>query len=149
MEYIPQKDYDFILERVPILCVDLFIRFDGKILLVKRNNQPAKDQFWFPGGRVRKNEKISDAAVRIALAETNLSCAFEKRVCVEEAIFEKMDTMPCDVHTVTVCCELDTKAVDSLKLDRFHTGFIWVDRIIENLHPAVERPLEILGLPHC
>lgn len=50
--FIPENDYKKILSTMPILCVDLIIFFDGKCLLLKKKNEPAKGQYWFPGGRV-------------------------------------------------------------------------------------------------
>ena len=42
------------------------------VLLVKRNNYPFKDKWCLPGGFVRIDESIDDAAVRILADETNL-----------------------------------------------------------------------------
>ena len=64
--FIPKGDYEKILEVLPILCVDCVISHNGKCLLLRRINEPAKGQYWFPGGRVNKNEKIKDASLRKA-----------------------------------------------------------------------------------
>jgi len=42
------------------------------VLLVKRNNYPFKDKWCLPGGFVKIDESIDDAAVRILADETNL-----------------------------------------------------------------------------
>jgi len=64
--YIPDEEYKYILKNMPILCVDLLIMHDGRCLLLKRDNEPAKGEYWFAGGRVRKLETIESAAKRIA-----------------------------------------------------------------------------------
>ncbi|MBU2458733.1 MAG: NUDIX domain-containing protein, partial [Planctomycetes bacterium] len=64
--HIPEPEYRRILNNVPILCVDLLIVYNGKCLLLKRDNEPAKGEFWFAGGRIRKFESIENAAIRIA-----------------------------------------------------------------------------------
>ena len=58
--YIPKLEYKAILANIPIVCVDLIIINDGKFLLLKRDNEPAKGEFWFPGGRILKLETIKN-----------------------------------------------------------------------------------------
>lgn len=43
------------------------------ILLGKRKNAPAKDSYFVPGGRIRKNETLDSALNRIIKEETNIS----------------------------------------------------------------------------
>jgi len=64
MNMIDEKLYKKIIKSVPILCVDLIIYFDNKYLLVKRSQNPLKNEWWVPGGRVLIGEKIEDAARR-------------------------------------------------------------------------------------
>ena len=56
--------YNKIINVLPILCVDGFIVDDDKILLLKRNNYPAINEWWVPGGRVVKNELLCDSITR-------------------------------------------------------------------------------------
>jgi len=69
MKQIPNALYRQIVEVMPILCVDLVIVYEGKYLLVKRKNEPAKGLWWVPGGCVRKGETIEKAARRKAKEE--------------------------------------------------------------------------------
>lgn len=69
MKQIPRSLYKQIVEVMPILCVDLVIVHEGKYLLVKRKNEPAKGLWWPPGGRVWKGETIEQAARRKAKEE--------------------------------------------------------------------------------
>jgi colanic acid biosynthesis protein WcaH len=44
---------------MPLLCVDAVIKNSaGKVLLVKRKNEPLKNYWWVPGGRVLKGETL-------------------------------------------------------------------------------------------
>lgn len=62
--------YRTIVDVMPIVCVDLVVRLEGKrVLLVKRANEPAKDEWWLPGGRILKGETLETAAHRKALEE--------------------------------------------------------------------------------
>jgi len=58
----PAREYRAILELVPVLCVDgLIVNRRGQFLLVKRKNEPFRDQWWVPGGRVLKGETLERA----------------------------------------------------------------------------------------
>ena len=67
--WIPASTYRAFLERMPIACVDIAIVHRGAVLLVKREDAPAKGQWWVPGGRVHKGETMRETAGRKALEE--------------------------------------------------------------------------------
>lgn len=143
--YIPEKQYSEILRCMPILCVDLLILHDNKCLLLKRNNEPAMGQYWFPGGRINKLETIKDASIRKAKEETNLDCEFVKIIAVEETIFIKNENMNTDVHTVNICCEMIPFSISPLQLNKYHNDYIWVRKQSKSYHKAVNHPLSLMG----
>ena len=143
--YIPELEYKSILSKMPILCVDLLIIHDNKCLLLKRDNEPAKGQYWFPGGRVRKLESIEKAALRIAKQETNLDCSFIKIISVEETIFDKNENMGTEIHTVNICCEMKSFSLTSLQIDDYHKEYKWIDKQSSTYHKAVNHPLSLFG----
>ena len=143
--YIPDSDYKIILENTAIICVDLLIIHDNKCLLLKRNNEPAKGQYWFPGGRIQKMETIKEAAQRKAKEETNLDCAFVKIISIEESIFKKNESMHTDVHTINICCEMIPSSIALLQFDKFHIDYKWVEKQSNSYHEAVNHPLSIIG----
>ncbi|MBL4657213.1 MAG: NUDIX domain-containing protein [Flavobacteriales bacterium] len=62
---IREELYQQVKMNLPIPCVDLLIINASKeILLVKRANEPAKGQWWFPGGRVLHGESRKKAVLR-------------------------------------------------------------------------------------
>ena len=138
--------YRTIQEYLPIACVDLLIECDGKILLLRRDNEPAKGEYWFPGGRIYKNETIRTAALRKAREETNLNCEFKKIISVEESLFKKKNLMLVDIHTINVCCLLNVIDLENFKLDKFHTDHKWINVIDAEYHDAVIGPLLLFGL---
>lgn len=66
-----------LVNAAPLVSADLVIvRGSQEVLLGLRNNRPAQD-FWFvPGGRIFKNERIQAALARIADTELGLGEAF-------------------------------------------------------------------------
>ncbi len=142
--FIPEEEYSRIQAVLPILCVDCLIVYQKKCLLLRRSREPAKGQYWFPGGRVFKGELIRNAATRKAREEVNLDCKYEKVIIIEETIFEQQGDMLSDIHTVNICCHLSAHNFNNLTIDESHDGYIWVN--LEqaknlNLHSAVFMPL--------
>lgn len=73
MRHVPLDRYTKILEVLPILCVDVVVQnTHGEYLLIKRINEPKKDQWWVIGGRVFKGETFEEAAVRKVKEEVGL-----------------------------------------------------------------------------
>ena len=56
----------------PIVAVGAIIRDGTRILLIRRDREPAKGRWTFPGGGVELGETINDALRREALEETGL-----------------------------------------------------------------------------
>ena len=66
---MPREEYSRVLQQVPVLCVDgILTNPRGEVLLVKRKNEPFKNQWWVPGGRVFKGETL-EAAFRRKIRE--------------------------------------------------------------------------------
>ena len=61
---IKTNHYDFIVENMPVITVDMLLIKKNEILLLKRNNNPLKNIFYTPGGRIFKNECLDDAIKR-------------------------------------------------------------------------------------
>ena len=65
-----------LLDRVKVLsgipAVSVALKHGETLLLVKRANEPAKDQWAFPGGRVERGEKLEAAARRELKEETGM-----------------------------------------------------------------------------
>jgi colanic acid biosynthesis protein WcaH len=76
------EDFDSVVRLTPLIAIDLVVRSpDGRLLVGRRNNEPAKGWYFVPGDRITKNETLAAAFKRISLAELGV----EKRI--EEARF--------------------------------------------------------------
>ncbi len=56
----------------PVVGVGVVIIRDGRILLVKRRNEPGRGKWAIPGGVVRVGESLESAAIREIEEETHL-----------------------------------------------------------------------------
>jgi colanic acid biosynthesis protein WcaH len=73
-EKIPTDIFMQIVRHAPLISIDLILyNENNEILLGWRNNQPAKDYWFVPGGRIYKNETLREAFSRIMSSETGLS----------------------------------------------------------------------------
>lgn len=82
-------DFAEIVSKTPLVSIDLIIEdVRGRVLLGLRKNEPAKD-FWFvPGGRILKNERLPQAFERIAKDELGLDLNYKDAAFV--GVFEHL-----------------------------------------------------------
>ena len=142
-EKIPEEKYKYIMENMPFCCVDLIVCFNKKVLLIKRKEHPAKNEFWFPGGRIYKNEKVSDAVKRKAFEEIGANVKIERKIgCYEtffkESIFNDLKT---GTHTISIVY-LTSLLNSDISLDETSSEFRWIDKIENTLHSHVRKVLK-------
>ncbi len=138
---LPKKTYQKIHALMPILCVDLVIVQNEKVLLCKRTNKPAQGKFWVPGGRIHKGESFIEAVHRKVTEETGLIAQKIKKLDVEETMFEDgpFDT---PTHTVNIIFLVTTKKGE-IKNDSQHDEWMWADLKTKNLDPYIKKYLKI------
>jgi len=68
-----------VIDKTPLVSIDLIIRDPGgNLLMGLRTNEPAKGEWFVPGGRILKNEKVEDAFTRITKKELGKALNFEE-----------------------------------------------------------------------
>ncbi len=78
---IPKGLYNKIKKTIPIPCIDLVVfNGAGHILMLKRENEPARGQWWFPGGRVLHGEKREQAVRRKLKEECGLTGIIKREI---------------------------------------------------------------------
>ena len=91
-EFIDDTLYQTIKKVMPIFCVDLVAHRGNAVLLCKRLNEPIKGEWYFPGGRLHKNENISSAIARIAWNELGITVRVEKELGFHNVILDGAHT---------------------------------------------------------
>ncbi|HUS51169.1 MAG TPA: DegT/DnrJ/EryC1/StrS family aminotransferase, partial [Candidatus Paceibacterota bacterium] len=141
--------YKQILENMPVCCIDLIIHNASKVLLVYRKKEPSKDEWWFPGGRLCKNEKLKDAVIRKAYEETGLNVEIEKQTGVYDYFSDKSAFSDIKTGTHTPVIVYLVKIVDKnqeIKIDLTNASYRWIDKIEEGLDPYVKKVLKDSGV---
>lgn len=76
---LDREIFSHIVKHTPLIAIDLIIKdSEGRVLLGKRVNAPAKDYWFVPGGRIYKDEPIAEAFSRISLNETGDTLSIDK-----------------------------------------------------------------------
>ena len=139
-----RQEFLEVVERTPLVSMDLIVRRgDGRVLLGKRTNEPAKGYWFVPGGRILKNERLGDAFRRIC--ETELGKPFAISDAKFLGVFEHLyptnfaEKPGTGTHYVVLAYELRAKGLpDKLPADQ-HGEFDWFDeqRILaaDAVHP--------------
>lgn len=70
--------YKIIVKNTPLITMDLIIVYQNKILLGKRINEPAKNYWFVPGGRILKDEKLEKACLRLTKIELGFEIQLNK-----------------------------------------------------------------------
>ncbi|KXB03170.1 DNA mismatch repair protein MutT [candidate division MSBL1 archaeon SCGC-AAA261F19] len=82
----------------PFLTVDIVIRWEEGLVLIKRKNDPFKGKWALPGGFVEWGETVEDSARREAEEETGLKVELDRLV----GVYSDPDRDPRG-HVVSLC----------------------------------------------
>lgn len=139
---IPADIYDVVVRSMPIPCVDVMpIARDGQVLLVRRAEEPARDEWWFPGGRVHYGETRKDAARRKLREE----CGLAVESISDHGTYELFFTGDPDVHGITTVLFADVAEAVPPTLDNHAEDARWMPPdhwLAQALHPFVRARIE-------
>jgi len=117
--YIKDKDYICSHKSVVIPCIDLFIKYNGGILLVNRLRYPSKGMFWSIGGRVQRGISIEASAKLKAKKECNLKIKSLKLLdCIR--YYSNADPYKHGKGTDNISFVYLAEGYGKLKLDKLH-----------------------------
>ncbi|MFQ6136330.1 MAG: NUDIX domain-containing protein [Candidatus Hydrothermarchaeales archaeon] len=86
--------------KTPAITVDAVVESGGKVLLIKRRNDPFKDHWALPGGFIEYGESAEDAIKREVLEEANL----EIEITGLLGVYSNPDRDPRG-HVISICFE--------------------------------------------
>ena len=123
-----------VVNSTPLVSVDILLKKGDKILLGKRVNRPAQGYYFSTGGRIRKNETIDNAMIRIAKSELNIELESKPKFIgifehfYSDSIYENIST-----HYVNIAYRYEVKKTPDLPTDQ-HSEFKWftVDELLDN-----------------
>ena len=128
---IPDHLYREIISVIPIVCVDIVIRNEaGKVLLVLRQNEPLKDQWWLVGGRMQSGESARQACIRKTFEETALKIDELQFLGFYEDVFDKNSlNVAKPYHTLSLVFETRVSTKQVIQLDAQHSDWAWFDAL--------------------
>lgn len=138
--WLPDETFKSIIQHTPLISIDLIVRNEaGEVLLGKRVNAPAKGYWFVPGGRVRKNETLDDAFVRLVKEELCIESGITRADAKFLGVFEHFydDCVfgeGIGTHYVVLVYEFINKI--NLKfsiLNAQHEHYKWVNELESNL----------------
>jgi colanic acid biosynthesis protein WcaH len=112
---------------MPIVSVEALIVKDNALLFLRRNNQPAKGEWWFPGGRIRKGESLEQALQREIKEETGLEVNAHNFIKAYSRVFPER-------HDITLAYLCKCKE-DEVKINNEHSEFKFFKVFPTTLHP--------------
>ncbi|OYR78619.1 NUDIX domain-containing protein [Halorubrum ezzemoulense] len=141
--WIADDEWPTIVANVPLVSVDLVIEHDGGVILGKRQNEPAKGEWFVPGGMVLKNESRTDAVHRVAKDELGEAVGIDDCLGTYEHFYETADVDGVDSKHYLATgyrCHF-TRDEPDIVSDEQHSDFQVFRPPFENLHPYVEQYL--------
>lgn len=148
-EFLPEARYADFLETMPQACVDLVVEHDGRVLLARRENEPAKGELFWPGSRLYKGETLGSAVDRIADEELGIAVDVVEQLGANAHFWEVSEEAE-DVsrHTVVVVYRVTPADGDpDLRADDQHSEFRWVEAPPADANEYVHRYFERWDLP--
>jgi colanic acid biosynthesis protein WcaH len=139
-EWMKPEEFAEVIRLTPLVAIDLVVYSpDGRVLVGRRTNEPAKGVFFVPGSRITKNETRANAFQRIANEELGVALKIEqaKFLGAFEHLYptNRFGIEGFGTHYITLAYEL-TLALDSAKLPTDQHGeYAWMT------------PAEILSSP--
>lgn len=148
---IAKKDYKMPHSKMIIACHDVMIEYNNGLLLVQRDNYPAKGILWPIGGKIERGMNTEDSLQQKVKEECNLE--LEKIIEIGYArTFFKTDPFGHGKGTDTINFVYFGKGKGELKLDHLHSCPTIVSpkeytaEFKKKLHPYVQDFMD-LALP--
>lgn len=128
--YLDKKIFKVIVKNAPLVSIDLIIEHNNKFLLGLRRNEPAKNFYFVPGGRVLKGETLKEAFSRISFNEIGISLEFERAKFLgvyEHFYIESIFGEDISTHYIVLAYHiiLSEEEAKKISLNNQHSKYKW------------------------
>jgi len=127
---IGEEEFTASISQLPLVSIDLLVRnSEGSILLGKRENRPARGNWFVPGGRIRRMEEFDVAFQRITHDE--LGVLFDIDDAKFHGVFQHMyddSAFSGDIgsHYVSIAMSLEIRKLELENLPQIqHKEYRW------------------------
>lgn len=121
--YIPKNKFRDIEKLVPLVGVNaIIVDNEGRVLVMKRNIEPARGLYWFVGGRIKKGQALEEALKEQIKEETGLEWSEVKLLKVASVSSSMFRTR----HTIDINFLLKKTSNSEIKLNQEHSDFKWL-----------------------
>jgi len=130
-----------VVRNTPLVSIDLIVRDrDGRILVGKRVNEPAKGTWFVPGGSIRKNETLAGALARISAGELGVALSMDdvRFAGVYEHFYETnfAEVAGVSTHYVVLAYVVRRTFAREVLPDEQHSEWAWLsDAAMPDVHP--------------
>ena len=118
-----------VVRNTPLVAIELIVQDgDGRVLLGKRKNAPAKDMWFVPGGRIYKDETLDQAFSRTVREELDINKVMNDASFLglyEHHYNDNFLDNSFSTHYVCIALKIQIEAAsESLPLDQ-HLAYRW------------------------
>lgn len=147
-EHIPVETFGTCTELLPQVCVELFVEHDDGVVVTKRTNDPAKGEWFWPGSRLYKGERLTAAAHRVASQELGIAIEIKAQLGVYSHFWETSSLPGSPTrHTVNVVYRVRPTATEiDVQLDDQHSDWRLLTEREADLHQYVHRYIDDSGI---
>ena len=147
VSWIPDDVWADIVTHAPVPSVDLVVDCAEGVLLARRQNEPAKGEWFVPGGRVRKGEPIHQTVHRVAREELAVDVTIEAELGTYNHFYETADVPDAGGKHYVAHGYRVTPESESIELDDQHDDSdVFPADDLPELHPYVQAYLEDSGI---
>lgn len=136
---IPEDEYATIAKNVPVVSVDLLVHHDGGLILGKRQNEPAKGEWFVPGGSVIKGETRQQAIHRVAELELGCDVTIDEELGTYDHFYQSAETAGVESKHYLATAYVVTPVCGELQADVQHENLKVFSKPFPNLHNYVDR----------
>jgi len=125
------EDFENVVRLTPLVAIDVIARVsDGRVLLGRRTNEPAKNVFFVPGSRITKNETLAAAFRRITREELgvalNIEAARFRGAYEHMYATNRFEKEGFGTHYITLAYEIEV-SLDAAALPKDQHGeYVWL-----------------------